>query len=656
MIDLTQKIRNRIKSIFKKGFHEKTVLLSFVLVLTIEIFYLSTINEGRDFSGDTAKFQFAGKILGIIHPPGYPTYLILNNIFINIFPFGNLAFKANLLSSVFSVLASLFLFRILILLEVRALQSFITTITYSLTFTLWSQSVYAEVYTLNLLFFASTIYFFLKWHLKRDDKSLIYGCLVYSLSFGNHLSMITLLPAIFYIALVTDKNIFFAWKKILIVASFIILGALQYSYLFLRNKSTIYAEMSIENFSSFLWFVTGGWFKSKFFSFSIEEILIFSLPRLIYYLFREFLFLLPISFFGFFKFKKEIKIFFLLSILGNIILGLNYDIGDIYVYYLPSYFVLGVLMGKGIDWISRKFSGEKIFFKTLSGVIIPILFFSINYPFLKNCRNFEEDRRVKDILSKVDNDSIILTTDYRTYQFLLYFLIGEEKYKEKNVHVEFCNSLEEIRLYLCENYPFYSSHFRKNIPPGRNVYFVKSKYLSFFKKSGLKISNFYNELYKIECKKRNVMKKPFFLVEYPLKDSAFFAFHANRRVDYEISLKEDSQTIEIKGIAKISGHEERESKIFVVFKSDKKSYVFDNLNENSPDSFLVKVQKNEIEKDLYRIGIFIKGREMESLWFTDRFFGKPIFQDYKKERIRIIKSKYRKKIETMRDYLLKKLL
>ncbi len=635
---------------------KKTFLLSLILVLTIGIFYLSTINDGRDFSGDTAKFQFAGKILGIIHPPGYPNYLILNHIFGKIFPFGSLAFKANLLSSIFSILASFFLFRILLLLGIGKLSSFITTITFSLTFTLWSQSIYAEVYTLNILFFALTIYFFLKWHLKKKDKFLIYGCLIYSLSFGNHLSMITLLPAIFYLTLITDRKLFFDWKKILIVASFIILGALQYSYIFLRNKSSIYAEMPIENFKSFFWFVTGGWFKSKFFSFSIEEILIYSLPRFIYYLFREFLFLIPIPFLGFFRFKKEIKIFFFLSILGNIILGLNYEIGDVYIYYLPSYFVLWVLMGKGIEWISKKFFEKKLVFKTFCGAIIPMLFFSINYPFIKKCRDFERDRRAKEILTKIDNDSIILTTDYRTYEFLLYFLIGEGKYREKNANVEFCNSIEEIRIYLCDNYPLYSLHFRRNIPAGRNVYFVKSKYLSTFKKSGLKISNFYGELYKIECKKRNVPKRPFFLVEYPLKDTLSFTFHASKRIDYKIDLKEDAQTIEIKGMAKISGHEERESKIFVVFKSDKKSYVFDNLNENSHDSFFVKVPKNEIERDFYRIGIFIKGRKLESLWFTDKSYGVPVFHDYKKERLRIIKSKYRKKMETVKEYLLKKFL
>jgi hypothetical protein len=140
------------------------------------------------------------------------------------------------------------------------------------------------------------------------------------------------------LTLITDKKVFVDVKKILIVFLFILLGASQYFYLFIRSKSSIYAEMPIESFNSFIWFVTGGWFKSKFFSFSIEEILLFSLPRFIYYLFREFLFLAPLPLLGFLKLRKEMKIFFFLALIGNIILGLNYDIGDIYVYYLPSYY------------------------------------------------------------------------------------------------------------------------------------------------------------------------------------------------------------------------------------------------------------------------------------------------------------------------------
>jgi|GEM_PF-780692 len=643
-----------ISNLFEGGDSEKkNNLLSLILILLISIFYLLTINDGRDFSGDTAKFQFAGKILGVIHPPGYPNYLVLNHLFVKIFPFGNLAFKANLLSSIFSILASFFLFRILLFLKIESFTSFLTTIIFSLTFTLWSQSIYAEVYTLNILFFSSTIFFFLKWHLKRDEKFLFLGCFLYALSFGNHLSMITLLPAILYLTLITDKKVFVDFKKILIVFLFILLGASQYFYLFIRSKSSIYAEMPIESFNSFIWFVTGGWFKSKFFSFSIEEILLFSLPRFIYYLFREFLFLAPLPLLGFLKLRKEMKIFFFLALIGNIILGLNYDIGDIYVYYLPSYFVLSVFLGVSFGFFEKKFFQKRIILKAFCGFLLPLIFFSVNYPFIKKLRNYEEDRRSIEILKFVDENSIILTTDYRTYEFLLYFLIGEERFKEKNIHVDFCNSLEEVNLYLCENYPFYSLHFRKSIPEGRRVYFVKSKYSLIFKKSGLKIFNVNDFLYRIECKKRRVERRPFFLVEYSLKDSYSFAFHTNRKIDYKIDFEEDPEKIIIRGKVKIPKIGEGAGKICLVLKSDRISYVFDDMDGDFNDSFLVRIKKREIDKDFYRIAIFVKGKEFESLWFTEKFYGASTPRDIKKHKLRQIKLKYRNKIEKLKEFLSK---
>ncbi len=630
----------------------KIFFLTLLLIFLVGIVYLTTLVKGRDFSGDTAKFQFIGKILGLVHPPGYPTYIVLNHLFVKFFPFGNLAFKANLLSAVFSIFACLFLFRTLILLRIKAFPSLLTTITFAFTPTFWSQSVVAEVYSLHMLFFSSTIYFFLKWHISKKEKFLILGCLFYSLSFGNHLSMITLLPAIFYITLITDKRVFLDIKKILMVSIIIIGGALQYSYIFLRKDSSPYIEMPIENLRAFLWFVTGGWFKSKFFSFSVEEIFLFSLPRFIYYLLKEFIFLIPVLFVGFFKFKREMKIFFLFAISANIFLGLNYDIGDIYVYYLPTYFVLSILLGEGWDFIGERFFKKKTLIKIFCGALILVSFFIINYGHISRLENKEEDIKAKQILTNAESNSLILTTDYRTFQFLLYFLLGEELFREKNIHVEFNNSLEELRIYLCEKFSFYSPFFRKNIPPGRTVYFVKSKYLQVIKKNGWKISKVNDNLYKIvDCGERKLFKRPFFLVEYSLRDTCSFAYHSNRKIDYKIELKEDSETIEIKGKAKILGLNEKITKIFLVLKSDKRSFTFDNLYENDNENFYVRIPRNEIEQDFYRIGIFIKGMEAESLWFTDKFIGVPLHTDAKRERMRRIKKKFREKIGSFKEYL-----
>ena len=62
----------------------RLALLSLVIILGGV--YFATLLPGVGYSGDTSKFQFLGKILGIPHPTGYPLYLVLNNLFVTLFP------------------------------------------------------------------------------------------------------------------------------------------------------------------------------------------------------------------------------------------------------------------------------------------------------------------------------------------------------------------------------------------------------------------------------------------------------------------------------------------------------------------------------------------------------------------------------------------
>jgi hypothetical protein len=119
---------------------------------TLLIVYLPTLLPGVGYTGDTAALQFVGKILGTAHETGYPTYILLNHLFASLIPFSSLAYKANLLSALASIVACSFLFRILCQLDIRWWVSCLTAITFGLTPTLWSQSVVAEVYSLNILF------------------------------------------------------------------------------------------------------------------------------------------------------------------------------------------------------------------------------------------------------------------------------------------------------------------------------------------------------------------------------------------------------------------------------------------------------------------------------------------------------------------------
>src|SRR4051812_40341951 len=119
-------------------------------------------NDGAD-SGDLIT---AAATLGVAHPTGYPTYLILARLF-QLIPLGDLAFRTTLLSAAAGLLAALVVYSI-----VRALvgelgwRTIVVAGTAALALGLapvfWSQAVVAEVYTLNALFVGLILLFTLR--------------------------------------------------------------------------------------------------------------------------------------------------------------------------------------------------------------------------------------------------------------------------------------------------------------------------------------------------------------------------------------------------------------------------------------------------------------------------------------------------------------
>ena len=55
---------------------------------------------------DAGEFIAASKILGIPHPPGTPLFVLMGHVWGKIFPFGEYAFRTNLMSATFSALAA----------------------------------------------------------------------------------------------------------------------------------------------------------------------------------------------------------------------------------------------------------------------------------------------------------------------------------------------------------------------------------------------------------------------------------------------------------------------------------------------------------------------------------------------------------------------
>ena len=90
--------------------------------------------------------------LGIAHPPGYPLHTLLGKIF-SLVPLGSIAYRVHLLSAFFGALACSMLYLSVRTAGLALAPALAGALALGFSAVFWSQSIIAEVYSLNAFFF-----------------------------------------------------------------------------------------------------------------------------------------------------------------------------------------------------------------------------------------------------------------------------------------------------------------------------------------------------------------------------------------------------------------------------------------------------------------------------------------------------------------------
>ncbi len=177
------------------------VVISNVLIVVVVAAYLQT--AGRTVgAADTFEFQVVAPALGIAHPTGYPLLILLGKLF-SLIPFGQVAWRVNLVSVTFATLATGLLYLSLLRLTGQRAISALAALCLAFSRPFWSQAVQAEVYPLNAAFVAAILWLLIS-RLEPSDtpgqnhsKRWLYTlAAIFGLSLTNHLTMTILFPAI----------------------------------------------------------------------------------------------------------------------------------------------------------------------------------------------------------------------------------------------------------------------------------------------------------------------------------------------------------------------------------------------------------------------------------------------------------------------------
>ncbi|MFH1453230.1 MAG: DUF2723 domain-containing protein [Armatimonadota bacterium] len=420
----------------KSKYFKLFMILSFLLPLVI---YLLTVCP-TTYAADTGEFITGAYTMGVIHPPGYPIYCILGKLFTFI-PFGNVAMNVNFMSGFWAALTGLFLFLLIYRLTKKIEIAFVSAMLFCFSFKLWSLSVIAEVYTLNIFFLSVCLYVLQLWRETDKNKYLYILSFIYGLSLCNHHAMLLAGPLFIIFIIWTRWQVLKDLKLILGCIGLFILGLLPYLYLPIASKFNPVLDWgNPETLGRFLAHV-----QRKTYAFVGVENLIKMSGKLEF--FKMFLtelkqqFGIPLIVIGILGFinmcRKDIKfwafalgIFIFNSAFFIFIQELSYNISIINimsVFYLPCYLIFACYIAYGLtllwDLIVKSTKNNSFTVYALKIIVLLLILMPLIWNFHKNDlhKNYYVHDFVKSTMDMMDEDAVIFAAGDGIVFNILYF-------------------------------------------------------------------------------------------------------------------------------------------------------------------------------------------------------------------------------------------
>lgn len=180
---------------------------------------------------DDGLFILASYFLGVAHPPGYPLFTLIGHLFSQL-PVGSVAYRVHLASALFGALSGAAVWLCARQLGLARLPAWLAAFVLGLSPVFWSQSIVAEVYTLNTFFFL-----ILAWLALRPAPPLPWIALLFGLSLSNHWPLM-LLVAPAFAALLWPLRHEIA-RRAWLLAGLALLGVLPYAWMVWRSLAPL---------------------------------------------------------------------------------------------------------------------------------------------------------------------------------------------------------------------------------------------------------------------------------------------------------------------------------------------------------------------------------------------------------------------------------
>lgn len=456
------------------------LLLFFVVYFT----YLLTVYPTVQ-TEDSGELIVSALAPDVAHPPGYPLYTLVGKLFSVIVPFGNPAWRINIMSAAFGAATAHLLYVIIKKRTGNDLIAFAMGLFYAFTNIVWGQSNRAEVYTLNTFALVLIMYLLMRWHdaqsaqpakkttpgKDRSARWLFLTALTFGLGVGNHHLLLLAAPAMGIYVLIKNWKTVINPKIILGSLALLFLGLSVYAYIPIRTALAPYDNPAyidhsgLYTWEKFIGFVNrkiyGGtvnipgdqatqeaaaqlpaWligikdffadYGGRFVAYNLE-----GLPALIkiitsQYFYLPFFFILPGLYFLFKKDKTWgafiALLFFCYTMVLLVFTPINGDTGD-YVafttepFMMPALLVLAVIMGEGLSWLHKNITHKKAALVMSVICLLPSgLALAKNFPLNNESRNYLAYDFNKLALESIPPNGYLLSTGRDNMTFPLYYL------------------------------------------------------------------------------------------------------------------------------------------------------------------------------------------------------------------------------------------
>ena len=232
------------------------------LFLLTFLVYLKTLAPGV-YGFDSAELATGVFTQGIVHPPGYPLYLLIGKLF-TFLPLRDVAYRLNLMSAFFASLTVLLLYLAINNILENRFAAWAAACLFALSNYFWQMALVAEVYAPFTAFLAGDLLILSLWRKTGHRTYLMAFSLLYGLTLTAHTSGILFAPAFAWLVLSTPY-----WKRshwLLVGPMFLLflVGLTPFAYLSLRARahpaidySHVYPGIDLTTLSGLWWMISG---------------------------------------------------------------------------------------------------------------------------------------------------------------------------------------------------------------------------------------------------------------------------------------------------------------------------------------------------------------------------------------------------------------